>query len=94
LFLDFRNHTIPTTKIRIIPPPRRQNNIPREPCAFVVGSTVADGSKVEVGEICVPPVDERVAVKMGIVPGLSSPVVVGTALGIVSIVGLVVKPGV
>jgi hypothetical protein len=93
LCLDFKIHTIPITKISTIPPPRRQYKIPREPCVFIEGYSVADGSKDEVGEICVSSKDESVTVKTGIIPLLGSTVAVNV-LGLLSIVGLVVDPGV
>jgi hypothetical protein len=91
--MDFRNHTIPITKISTIPPPRRQYIIPRDSSAFVVGSSVFDGSEDEVGEIWVPSIGESVTVKMGFVPLPGSTVTV-SVLEVVSIVGLVVDPGV
>jgi hypothetical protein len=94
LCLNFRNHTIPIIKISSIPPPRRQYKIPLDPCVFVVEITVAVRSKDEVGETCIISVGETVTVITGIVPLPDSPVAVGTVLGIVSTVGLVVEPGV
>ena len=91
---NFRNHIIPIAKTSTIPPPRRQFIVPLDPGIFVAKKTVVVGSSDEVREISITSVDESTTVEAGIVPLPGSPVAVGTMLGMVSTVGLVVEPGV